>query len=174
MTETKDMIKASFLSLYSKRAYGEITVKELCAEVPIARTTFYSYYSNIAELKHEIETETIAEIRRASDGIYESFGRDYFYKTMNYIESRKQVFEAFLVIQPNYEFIKAFKNEIIAHLKENYKNRGGEKNYDLELEIIACGIIGYYTYLLQNPESVDFEALQKKLETLSEIFKMIF
>lgn len=166
VTETKVLIKAAFLKLYSKTAYNEITIKKLCESIPVARTTFYTYYRNISELKDEIETETIEEIRRVSDGIYKTFGGDYFYNTMDFINAHNDVFEAFLVIQPNYDFILAFKLAIIEHLKENYKSNYTNKNYDLELEMIASGIIGYYTFWLKNPEKVDLSDLQKKLKKL--------
>lgn len=48
---TKESIQKTFIKLYSKMDYDRITIKELCIQTPVARTTFYSYYSNIDELK---------------------------------------------------------------------------------------------------------------------------
>ncbi len=52
---TKESIQKTFIKLYSKMDYNSITIKELCIQIPIARTTFYSYYTNIDELKSDIE-----------------------------------------------------------------------------------------------------------------------
>lgn len=36
-----------------------MTIKDLCAAIPIARTTFYTYYDNLDDLKTEIEDNLI-------------------------------------------------------------------------------------------------------------------
>lgn len=63
---TKDEIKMEFLKLYTEQGYDKINIKELCARIPIARTTFYTYYSNVDEVKSEIEDEVIAQLVKTS------------------------------------------------------------------------------------------------------------
>lgn len=57
---TKTAIQREFIKLYSKKDYNSITIKELCIQTPIARTTFYTYYKNMDELKTEIETSLLS------------------------------------------------------------------------------------------------------------------
>lgn len=47
--DTRQSIKKQFMELYTKKDFASISVKELCAAVPVARTTFYSYYRNTDE-----------------------------------------------------------------------------------------------------------------------------
>ncbi len=63
MNDTKQAIHTAFISLYRKHSFNQISVKELCIQTPVARTTFYSYYNNLAELKDEIEDELIEGIQ---------------------------------------------------------------------------------------------------------------
>ena len=62
MNNTKQAIHAAFISLYHKHYFNQISVKELCVQTPVVRTTFYSYYNNLVELKDEIEDELIGGI----------------------------------------------------------------------------------------------------------------
>ncbi len=59
MNDIKQAIHAAFFTLYGKRSFTQMTVKELCIQTPVARTTFYSYYNNLTELKAELEDELI-------------------------------------------------------------------------------------------------------------------
>lgn len=43
MNDTKQAIHTAFFALYCKYAFNQISVKELCVQAPVARTTFYSY-----------------------------------------------------------------------------------------------------------------------------------
>ena len=43
------------MNQYTHRDFNDITVKGLCATVPVARTTFYSYYNNTDDVRQEIE-----------------------------------------------------------------------------------------------------------------------
>ena len=64
---TEDAIKKQFLELYQKEEYAKISVKELCASTPVARTTFYAYYNNIDDVMREIENELINVIMQITD-----------------------------------------------------------------------------------------------------------
>ena len=64
---TEDAIKKQFLELYQKEEYAKISVKELCASTPVARTTFYAYYDNIDDVMREIENELINGITQITN-----------------------------------------------------------------------------------------------------------
>lgn len=59
---TKELIQKQFIEEYEKKEYTRITVKELCANTPVARTTFYSYYQNINDVKEDTENNLITGI----------------------------------------------------------------------------------------------------------------
>lgn len=76
----KSRIKMQFMKEYSHRDFALITVKELCASVAVARTTFYSYYNNTDEVLSEIEDELIHGLLSISDQV--SLGN---YQEMDFI-----------------------------------------------------------------------------------------
>lgn len=59
---TKKLIQKQFIEEYAKKEYDHITVKELCANTPVARTTFYSYYQNIDDVKEDTENNLLTGI----------------------------------------------------------------------------------------------------------------
>lgn len=42
-----DRIRTVFMVIYDQKPLHQISVKEVCAGVGIARTTFYNYYSDV-------------------------------------------------------------------------------------------------------------------------------
>ena len=163
---TKELIKKRFIDLYSKTSYDKITVRSLCESVPIARTTFYAYYQNIDEVKTEIENCTVSGIRSACESIYSGDTEKQFMSAMEYMNSNKNVFYAFLVAQPDIRFIEKFKAEIAAHFEENFKLDQCGKNYELKLELFASAVVSYYTYYLKHPDETDIENIGEKLALL--------
>ena len=88
-SQTKQLIRQEFLQLYGKRDYSRITNKDLCLAIPIARTTIYSYYQNIYQLKLEIEqqlvTGIISRVEQQGIPVEDSFD-DFFHCTMVYLD----------------------------------------------------------------------------------------
>ncbi len=60
--KTKKNIINAFLLLRSKKPLERITVKELCEEALINKTTFYAHYADMYELSEILEKETVRSI----------------------------------------------------------------------------------------------------------------
>lgn len=76
-----------------------ITVKSLCQEVPIARTTFYAYYENLDDVLLEIEDEFVNVIKllakTMSGGNMENLDfTAYFNAVMTHINDNWETVEA--------------------------------------------------------------------------------
>ncbi len=52
--KTKNNIKQTFIKMLSKKSFEEITIKELCEAAQTSRITFYTHYSDKAELANDI------------------------------------------------------------------------------------------------------------------------
>ena len=172
--ETKELIKQKFIEVYSKMPYEKITIKSLCDSIPIARTTFYTYFQNIDEVKESVENETIKGIRTSCEKIYESDDDKYFMAAIEYINNHKNIFYCFLAKQPNLRFIDKFKLEIINHFNDNFSNKKHNKNYNLELEIFASAVISFYTYMLKYPDEIDFKNLSDKFKIIKKSLSLFF
>lgn len=91
--DTKDAIKETFLLEYAKKDYARINVKGLCAAVPVARTTFYSYYQNTDEVLEDIENDLMAGLNHVADVISEGNLPDmdfnlFLGETMRFVKGR--------------------------------------------------------------------------------------
>ncbi len=170
--QTKQLIKSRFSRLYGKTDYNKITVKFLCEYVPVARTTFYSYYGNLDEVKAEIEDEAIAGIRAVCENIYSGNAEQIFISAVGYISEHRDIFYPFLVSQPNARFIKKFKAEIIKHFREYFTLKKNGKN-GLELDVFASSVIACYTYFLEHPEETDIKSISEKINALIGVLNMM-
>ncbi|MDO4891257.1 MAG: hypothetical protein Q3963_07815 [Coriobacteriaceae bacterium] len=61
---TEEAIRKTFMELYAREPFDRITVKGLCAAVPVARTTFYAHYGNTDDVRAEVEDILLAGIDR--------------------------------------------------------------------------------------------------------------
>lgn len=160
------MIQREFLIEYTQKDYSRITVKSLCANTPVARTTFYSYYENIDELKEEIEDTLIKGIttiaQDVSKGNMEEMDFSIFLtETFHYIKEHWSDIYAFLIIQPNVRFIVKWKDAIKNHFLLRFPQKSGISNYELISETIASAVIGAYSYWLKCPDKVDVQKLNQ-------------
>lgn len=60
--KTKQSITNTFIALRSKKPLEKITIKELCEQARINKSTFYSHYSDIYALSDALETEVVHSV----------------------------------------------------------------------------------------------------------------
>jgi len=168
--KTKDHIKNSFLLLYRQYGCEQITVKKICENAHIARSTFYFYYQNIADVKDEIENEAVKGVRASCENIYSGDFENQFLRAMEYIKT-SEAFYSFLVKRPDAVFIEKFKDEIIKHFKDNFPIDKNAKNCGLELDLFACAIVGCYTYYLKHPDETDIDNLSEKFRLIKNMLE---
>ena len=108
--DTRDAIRTEFMRIYERERMDHITVKGLCAAVPVARTTFYSHYRNVDDVLLEVEDGLLAGLadvtERVSDGDLPSMDFAAFLdETFGFIKSNWSDFRALLVDQPDLRFV---------------------------------------------------------------------
>lgn len=59
------LIRKAFTNLLSKKPIQSISIKELCDQAGINRGTFYSHYSDIYDLRDQIENEMFKDFEKA-------------------------------------------------------------------------------------------------------------
>lgn len=169
MNQTIEAIHIAFMELYGKQEYEKITVKELCAHTPVARTTFYFYYNNMDEVKNEIEDRIINGLLEVTENI--SKGNisgmnfvEFLDATQAYIEANWNWIYEFMAGQVNYRFIEKWKKAICGNFKKRYPEKQSNRNYELISEVMASATIGAYTYWMRFPDKV-------KKDDMKEIIK---
>jgi AcrR family transcriptional regulator len=65
---TKKMLRESLIAFLEKKSIQNISVRELCDNAEINRTTFYKYYGSQFDLLRDIETEFIGQIENCLAG----------------------------------------------------------------------------------------------------------
>jgi AcrR family transcriptional regulator len=59
---TKKMLKDSLIVFLARESIHKITVREICEEAQVNRSTFYKYYGSPYDLLEEIENDVIVQI----------------------------------------------------------------------------------------------------------------
>ena len=62
---TRRAMQDALIELLRDQPLGSITVKALCEQADVNRSTFYAHYASIEELLHDIEDETMAWVTTA-------------------------------------------------------------------------------------------------------------
>lgn len=62
---TRRAMQDALIDLMRERPLGSITIKALCEQADVNRSTFYAHYDSIEELLHDIEDETMAWVTTA-------------------------------------------------------------------------------------------------------------
>ena len=101
---------------------------DICREAPAVCSTFYLYYDSVDMLKDDIENAEMYEIVRHTDAVVDvplevdmmSFLRD----TIAYIRTKQAFYYAFLVHEPNADFIAKWKNAIKEHIRKRLRVLG--------------------------------------------------
>ena len=84
---TKTVLKDSLIELMKEKPISKITIKELCENADVNRTTFYAHYEDQYQLLKSIEDETFSRAREAIAGFT---GKTDKSDTIRYLE---QIFE---------------------------------------------------------------------------------
>lgn len=69
--QTRQKIDEVFLALFKEKPLAQITVKEICAQAQINRSTFYTYYVDVIALHDHLADETMQEMIAAMRQIFE-------------------------------------------------------------------------------------------------------
>lgn len=59
---TKKLLKNAFIELLLQKKITELSIKELCEQADINRGTFYLHYTDIYDLKRELEDEILNQL----------------------------------------------------------------------------------------------------------------
>jgi AcrR family transcriptional regulator len=173
--DTKEAIKTEFLREYGRKRDDRISVKELCANTPVARTTFYSYYNNMDEVKEEIENELISRLeevnRKKFHGDIENMDFNvYLWEIQKVIKDNWRAFYVFLVRQPNLRFIEKWKNSIQSNFLRRYPEKRSIRNHELITSMVGAATIEGYSCWMKNPESVSVDDM---IRTITDVLTAV-
>ncbi|WP_005031410.1 TetR/AcrR family transcriptional regulator [Holophaga foetida] len=161
--ETKNLIKAKFVDIYGRRGLRKMNIKMLCSAIPIARTTFYSYFNDLDEVLDEVENDLIDQMFHLNVGFKDydlaSLGEgehfQCFNDTLALIKRQVSLYRVLMGRHAEPTFAMKWKNIIKAHFMEKYRKELPEFSYTgLVIEQIACSILGAYRYWIFEDDGI--------------------
>ena len=167
--DAKEAIKTQFMKEYVKKDFAQISVKGLCAATPVARTTFYSYFNNIDDVRCAVEDDILQGLDAVTTSISEGNLPDMDFALFmdaveDYIKAHWSFIHAFLVVQPNLRFIRRWKDAIKLNFRKRYPEKQLIKNYDAVAEIVASSMISSYSYWMEHPDAVCTKEIKPMLQ----------
>jgi AcrR family transcriptional regulator len=162
---TRQLLKDSLIGLMDRKPIGKITVKEICENAEINRSTFYLYYTDPYALLEDVEAELIEAAREKLRRIgANTDGVQYLTALLSYIEENADIFRTLLCRQGNPAFQEAFIQTSVSHLKGQLALRCSE------------AVVGYvYHYLIMGVVSMIKRWLEAGLDMpCGELADLIF
>ncbi|WP_033165428.1 TetR-like C-terminal domain-containing protein [Clostridium sp. KNHs205] len=138
---TKTLLKNSLIELMHTKPISKITVKELCENADINRSTFYLSYTDQFALLKEIEEDLLLNAREHLKKIDSDLNSLHYLKELlYYMKANSDIFYTLLCRQENMSFQTAFINTSIGNLEINLNLQCDEKtsNYIYRYVIMGC------------------------------------
>ena len=166
-SHTKEQIRRGFLRVYKATSYETISVKQICAEAHVSRSTFYSYYDSIHAVLEEIEDTLISELFAINEEFrYADFkrwkkGEPFVYarETIDCIQEHLETFQI-LLGRNDPRFLYHWKRIIRHHFREKFLLEGVQlQSQELILEMTASSLVGMYAYWVAHHDEVDVTEL---------------
>jgi len=112
---TKRLIKESLLKLLEHKDIRNITVKELCEDAELNRTTFYLHYENPDDVLRSIHVDIIDNINSHFEKITSKNARAVIMDILEYIHDNKKTFNVLLCKQSSDEFRMQFIQSVFPY-----------------------------------------------------------
>ena len=155
--ETIDKIEKAVFDLLRKRRYDDFSIKDICAEAGINRSSFYAHYDDINDLMIKIESNLAKKLQ---DTLYSinslvanKLTENPFIAFFNYIKEHRVFYKAFLKSHnPSFtatDMLKKSKEQ----LKQISLNKGmnySETEIEYHLHFFGGGLKAICGYWIKN------------------------
>ncbi len=147
---TKMVLKESFIKLLAKKDISQISIKEICQDADINRSTFYAHYSDQYDLLRKIEDELldninahIAEFDQKNNNLNDVLLAE---KIFEYLKENAKIWKMLLSERGDFSFQKKVMmlvyDKIINELTDNNKISKEDAEYVYSFTITGCiGIV---------------------------------
>jgi AcrR family transcriptional regulator len=116
---TKALLKNSLIELMKSKPINKITIKELCENADVNKSTFYLHYTNQFELLSSVEHELLSQAKEYLEKIDSDYGSvQYLESLLRYIFENADVFRALLCAQDSLRFQSDFIEMSFMNLKQ--------------------------------------------------------
>ncbi len=166
---TKTLLKNSLIDLMHKKSINKITVKELCENADINRSTFYLYYNDQFSLLEEIEEELLLNAREHLKNIDSDLNNLHYLKELlYYMKTNSDIFHTLLCRQENLSFQTMFIDTSIRNLRINLNLQCEEKISNYIFRYLTMGCLSLITKWFEDGFDMSPEDLAEMIFRLSD------
>lgn len=169
---TRTLLKEALFRLVKTKKLHEITIKELCYEAKINRTTFYAHYQSILDLISQLELEALDDLmlifkKSAYNPRY--FASEIYLDVFKLAKENRELFELVLIenADPNFlEKVYRLGEGVFTKIYEPTFSSKEKKHLQYYYISVLNSFVGILRQWLQN-------GLRESIEDISEIAKKI-
>lgn len=177
---TKMLLNESFLKFLAEKSLPRITVKEICEEADINRSTYYTYYTDPYDQLRKLEAELMVNMAIYINGIMHENPKDshHFHQNLkgmlDYIYSKKHIFQ--VLLNKNGD-ANMQTNMILFSAEQIFQINLQETPMNMELEklqkyiFVSTGSYGIIYHWLMKDTLESTEDLAKKITSFTENFR---
>ncbi|MNC05336.1 hypothetical protein D3C75_528070 [compost metagenome] len=165
---TKTLLKNSLIDLMRTSPINKITIREICGQAGINRSTFYLYYTDSYALLEEIEGELLAHARERLERLDSNMdNRHDLQELLSYIKEHADIFKTLLCRQDNLSFQLKFIDSSIKNLRLNVALECSEHISDYVYGFLTAGCLSIITKWISADFDMDSKALSEIIIRLS-------
>lgn len=144
ITMTKTLLKESLLELLKKKPLPKITIKEICENADINRSTFYLHYTDQFALCEEIENDSVEKINICLAKVSMKNNRvEGLTEFLAYMKSNGDLYKILMRPDFNNSFRVRFSEVAVKRLAElDYHDNVSAEDKDYIFRFMFMGVLG--------------------------------
>ncbi len=164
---TKKLFASALIELMQVKPYHKITVKEICDQADLNRTTFYLHYNDISELFNEIVKEVEEELSQYVPPTETEQDRlTFMRKYLEYVKKNPVIYKILMSSDQNGGSKTRILTDILNYRKEDLPFFGSETNNKYIYSFILNGSISMIFLWIESGFDMDIEELARLMDKL--------
>ena len=162
---TKHLLRTALLELMQKKSISQITIRELCEQADLNRTTFYLHYTDQTALLRDTENEVLVQTREYMKNIHTDRNTIRLVQEfLEYIKKDDLSFRTLLCRDDSEHFRRRFVHELREIMAPDLPEYGTPRQTQYTLIFLMFGILYLIIEWIEN----DYK------ESTGEISRLIF
>lgn len=148
---THTLLKEALYKLIQTKPVQEITVKELCFEANINRTTFYTHFQSVQDLIEKLESEVWVELLlliKHSEKDINYFSNQIFYDVYDLSAKYHELFELLIIKNADPHFVEKVYSLGRSAFRSSYKKSKNVKD-DSRMEYYYISVLNSFIGILR-------------------------
>lgn len=144
ITMTKNLLKESLLEILKSKPLPKITIKEICENADVNRSTFYLHYADQFALCDEIENDSVEKINTCLAKVSMKNNRvEGLTEFLAYMKSSGELFKILMRPDFNNSFRVRFTEVAIKRLAElDYHDNVSDEDKEYIFRFMFMGVLG--------------------------------